>query len=250
MTDNQPYKAGSNPFENNAQKSNSKYFKTLKDGDFNNLRFLKELDEFVKLPVHSFVKVDSNGQLIADARAANKSAGEKYVGSFMCIHSEENLLNGITCPLCEAGLRYSWKFMAPAIDRSDGEVKLFESDKKTIYTQLAEQFKTDGTITKTDFKISRTGKTQDDTRYAVSVVTSNIGELSSEEKELANKVDISKAYPVMAREQILAEIVERAKGKTNSDSSSQATTPIVPTVPVTPVAPAGPVATPEKPSPF
>lgn len=174
----------------------------IKPGVTNTIRFLTEFDKWHKAYKHPFVKVDKDGNIIASGGKANKDAGEKYKGSFVCIQTKQNLSKKITCPLCDSGMKPRAMFGVAVLDRASNTPKLLESHLTSVYNEIRKFFNDNGTILNVDFKISSEGSGKE-TKYGVTPLIKTASKLTDEEKAMADEIDVAKFFQSKTREEIL-----------------------------------------------
>jgi hypothetical protein len=179
------------------------------------VRFLMEIDKWPKAYKHSFVLVDKNGKAYTKYVKADKGAGDRNIGSFVCINSKQNIAKGVVCPFCEAGLKPKASFGVPVIDRSTNSVKLYESTHSTVYRQLMAEYEQNGTVCDVDYKISRTGNGLE-TKYSVVAIRKTQSALTQDQIQSAGKVKIERYFTPRTRQEILDVMV--GKKATNGDA--------------------------------
>jgi len=198
---------GKDPFAKNQTES-----LRIKPGVTNTIRFLAEFDKWHKAWKHPFIKVDKDGSILTTGGKANKEAGEKYKGSFVCIQTKQNLSKKITCPLCDAGLKPKAMFGVAVLDRATNTAKLLESHLTSVYNEIRKFYNDNGTILNIDFKISSEGSGKE-TRYGVTPLIKTAKSLTEEENAMADDIDVAKFFQSKTRQEILDTLVGKEEAK-------------------------------------
>lgn len=108
----------------------------LKSGEAKQVRILTPADEIISVYEHT----------------------EQINGSWKTI----TCLGKNECPMCQAGLKASFKSYLAVLDRTDGKVKIFKASK-TVAKQLVGLIEEYGDLSARDFKILRQGEKLDTT---------------------------------------------------------------------------------------